>query len=97
MGLSMFEQETVITWDRSSDEMILYTADTFLLERLRGLDAYKLVKEYRQYGQVFAAAFVADKKLITIRKGRKVISEEQKAKMMLALQKGREEIDENQF
>jgi len=97
MGLTLTEQETVIRWDRSSDEMTVYTADTFLIERLKSLDAYRLIREYTQGGQVVAADFAADKKLITIRKGRRALTDEQREKLAEQLSKGRAERDEKPF
>lgn len=35
MGLTLDEQETVITYDRAGDNMNVYTADPYLLARLR--------------------------------------------------------------
>lgn len=61
------EQETVITFDRASDEMNVYTADPNLMARLDKLDAYKKWREHRFEGKVIAADYRADKKLLTLR------------------------------
>lgn len=67
MGLSFAEQETVITYDRAGDTMNVYTANPAEIRRLRGLKAYKVVREHRNGGQVVAVDFQADKKLLTLR------------------------------
>lgn len=83
MGLSMAEQETVITWDREGAFMNVYTADPYLLARLKKLDAYKLIREHRQEGKVIAADFEADKKLCFLRPKlyKKDLTEEQRAEI----------------
>ena len=58
------EQETVITWDRSSNMMNVYTADPALIRRLRGLQSYRLVREHKQGGKVVACDFEAEKRLL---------------------------------
>ncbi len=73
MGLSLAEQETVITFDRAGDTMNVYTADPATMRRLRGLKAYSLVREHRQEGKVIACDFEADKALLTLR-GKKPVS-----------------------
>ena len=67
MALTLAEQETVITYDRESDKMNIYTADPVLLRRLMKLDAYTLIREHKQGGVTIAADFEADKKLLTLR------------------------------
>ncbi len=81
MGLSLAEQETVITFDRAGDCMNVYTADPYLLARLSKQEAYTLVREHRQDGEVIAADFTADKKLLTLRTKRVKLelTEEQRA------------------
>ncbi len=75
------EQETVITFDRSTNMMRVYTADPALMRRLRGLKSYKLIREHRQNGKVIAADFEAEKKLLTLRSKAPTsnMSEEQRA------------------
>ena len=48
MALTLAEQETVITYDRESDKMSVYTADPVLLRRLMKLEAYMLMRQYHQ-------------------------------------------------
>ena len=67
MGLSFAEQETVVTFNRGEDRMNVYTADKYLLARLKKLKAYTLVREHRQGGKLIAADFEADKRLLTFR------------------------------
>lgn len=69
MGLSMAEQETVVTWDRASDEMNVYTADACLMARLDKLpNIYRRVKVYQNDGQVVAADYRAEKRFCTLRR-----------------------------
>lgn len=94
MGLSREEQETVITYDRAGDVMSVYTADPYLLGWLKRQPAYTLVREHKQGGQVVAADFEADKKLLTLRTkppARQKLTEEQKAEVAARLKKGRQE------
>lgn len=81
MGLSLAEQETVITYDRESDKMNIYTADPVLLRRLMKLEAYKLMREHKRGGVTIAADFEADKKLLTLRtmRTKRELTEEQRA------------------
>lgn len=81
MGLSLAEQETVITYDRESDKMNIYTADPVLLRRLMKLEAYKLMREHKQGGITIAADFEADKSLCFLRDKpyKKNLTEEQRA------------------
>jgi len=74
------EQETVITWDKSSCMMRVYTADPVLIRRLKGLQSYKLITEHRQGGEVIACDFEAEKKLLTLRSKptARTMTEEQK-------------------
>lgn len=82
MGLTLYEQETIINMNREDDEMLVYTADPALMRRLSKLAAYKKVKEYRNGGKVIAMDFTADKKLLFLRgKVLKMeLSEEEKMK-----------------
>lgn len=74
------EQETVITWDRSTAMMNVYTADPALIRRLKGLQSYRLVREHRQGGKVVACDFEAEKRLLTLRSKplARTMTEEQK-------------------
>ena len=74
------EQETVITWDRASNMMNVYTADPALIRRLRGLQSYRLVREHKQGGKVVACDFEAEKRCLTLRSKppARTMTEEQK-------------------
>lgn len=74
------EQETVITWDRGTAMMNVYTADPALIRRLKGLQSYRLVREHRQGGKVVACDFEAEKRLLTLRSKplARTMTEEQK-------------------
>ena len=93
MRLTLEEQETVITYDRAGDTMNIYTADPYLIARLRKQEAYEVVREHRQGGGVVAVDFRADKKLLTLRKERqkgRPMTEEQKTAMQAGAKKYRE-------
>lgn len=69
MGLSFEEQETVISYNRNSDKMNVYTADSFLMARLNKLkDIYKLVRVHKQDGEIVAADYEAEKRFCTLRR-----------------------------
>lgn len=68
--LTLAEQETVISFDRSSDTMTVYTADPYLLAKLAKRDTYKKIKECKQGKKVVAMTFEADKRLLTLRAAR---------------------------
>jgi len=82
MGLSRYEQETVINYNNDEATMRVYTADPALMRRLKSLPAYECIQEDRQDGKVIAMTFKASKKLVFLRsKELKVnLSEEEKAK-----------------
>lgn len=83
MGLSLYEQETIINLNREEGEMDIFTADPSLMRRLSSLPAYKKTGERKQEGKVIAMTFRADKKLLTLRgervKGRQLTDEEKAA------------------
>ena len=75
------EQETVITWDRATTMMNVYTADPALIRRLKGLKSYRLIREHKQGGQVVACDFEAEKRCLTLRSNppaKKILTEEEK-------------------
>ena len=82
-SLSLEEQETVISYDRSTDKMTVYTANPFEIARLEKMAAYRKVKEDKNGGRVVSATFEADKHLLTLRservKGRKMTDKEKEA------------------
>ena len=82
MGLTRYEQETCINYNRDEDFMTVYTAGPALMRRLKKLPAYELVEVSKQDGKVIAMTFKADKKLVLLRsKILKVeLSEEEKAR-----------------
>lgn len=67
MGLSRLEQETTINFNAAEDGIVLYTAYPPLMRKLSASPDYKLVKEYRQDGEVVAMEFTAGRNMITIR------------------------------
>jgi hypothetical protein len=80
MSLTYEEQETIITYDRLSKSMHVYTADTNLIKRLDALEAYKRINVQTQDGVIVSADYEADKRLCTLRSKRvtRVFTEEQK-------------------
>lgn len=92
MSLTFAEQETVITWDRTSDMMEVYTAEPALMRRLSSLPAYEQVEQFTQNGEVVALKFRAEKKLLTLRSKRTTnnMTEEQKEAARERLRKARE-------
>lgn len=82
-GLTLEEQETVISYDRSTDKMTVYTANPFEIARLEKMAAYRKVKEDRNGGRVVSATFEADKHLLTLRSKRleRHLTDEQKAEV----------------
>ena len=89
MRLTLEEQETVITYDRAGDTMNIYTADPYMIARLRKQEAYEVVREHRQGGEVIAVDFRADKKLLTLKSKRIVLSEAEKARRAELLARNR--------
>ncbi len=81
--MTLQEQETVITWDKSTAIMNIYTADAALIRRLRGLQSYKLIREHCHGGQVVACDFEAEKRCLTLRSkpptGKKLTEEQREA------------------
>jgi hypothetical protein len=67
MGLSRLEQEVIINFNAAEDGIVLYTAYPPLMRKLSASPDYKLVKEYRQDGEVIAMEFTAARNMITIR------------------------------
>lgn len=70
MGLTRYEQETVINFNNDEDTMQVYTADPALMRRLKSLPAYECIQKDRQDGKVIAMTFKASKKLLTLRSKR---------------------------
>lgn len=76
------EMETLVSFDRETDEMTIYTADPFLMARLGKMDAYALRQEFKQDGKRVAAEYTAHKKLLTLRsKMPRELSPEEKRKL----------------
>lgn len=83
MGLSLYEQETIINMNNDEKEMDIYTASPALMRRLSSLPAYTKTGERKNGGQVVAMTFKADKKLLALRGKifKKEYTEEQRAEM----------------
>ena len=72
------EMETVIRFDRACGDMVIYTADKAVMNRLSKLPAYTKTGEGKQGGQVVSMTFKASKKLLTLRAKSRTMTEEQK-------------------
>lgn len=82
MGLSLYEQETIINMNNDEKEMDIYTASPALMRRLSSLPAYTKTGERKNGGQVVAMTFKADKRLLTLRGDRvkrRALTDEEKA------------------
>ena len=82
MGLSLYEQETIINMNNDEKEMDIYTASPALMRRLSSLPAYTKTGERKNGGQVVAITFKADKRLLTLRGDRvkrRALTDEEKA------------------
>ena len=86
------EKETVISFDRESDTMRIYTADSVMMNRLSKLKAYKMTRERKNGGRVVSREYEADKHLLTLRSKRVIstMTDEQKQNAAERLKKMRE-------
>lgn len=78
MGLSLLEQETIVTWNRAEDEMTVYTANPSVMRRLDGLEAYTKTGESTQDGEVVSMTFKADKALFQLKGRKRMVSDKQR-------------------
>lgn len=80
MALSLYEQETVITFNAEEDCMEIYTAYPPLMRQLSKRKTYTKIKEDKMNGKIISMTFKADKKLLTLRasKPKSTMTEEQK-------------------
>lgn len=67
MGLSLYEQECVILYNREEPHATVYTSDTNMMRRLKNNPAFEIIKTYRNCGEIVAYDFRVDKRYITIR------------------------------
>lgn len=81
----MEEQETTIVFDRIGDTMRIYTADTTMIALLD--KKYSRAKEYTDKGGLYAVEYVADKSLLTFRKKKMTLTDEQKKERVTRLRK----------
>ncbi len=93
MGLSRYEQETVIGYNNAEDVMTVYTADPALMRRLSRLSAYRKIREDKNNGKVVSMTFEADKRLVTLRNKRVVST--QTAEQKDAARKRMQELNKN--
>ena len=82
MALSLYEQETIITFSAEDDTMEIYTAYPPIMRQLSKRKAYTKIKEEKMNGKIVAMTFKADKKLLTLRasKPKSTMTDEQKEK-----------------
>lgn len=75
------ECETIIRWDRASDEMHIYTCDSTVWNRLdKSPDVYKFIKADTEDGKVVSKNYLSHKKMCTLRskKVERVTTDEQR-------------------
>ena len=70
MGLTKYEMEVHVMWNRESDEAEIYTSDPSVMRKLSKLEAYHKTREHRNGGQIVALEFTCDKHLISFRSKR---------------------------
>ena len=79
MGAPISEQETVVQFDRDGETMNIYTSDSTIMTKLDKI--YKRTREHRADGQLYAAEYVVDKRLLSFRSKltKRTMTEEEKA------------------
>ena len=91
MGFSIDEQETVIQISRSSGMMHIWTSDKTMMTKLDNLceksSDWSCTGENRINGEVCDKDYTADKRLLSLRSNRRILSEEEKAKVVARLHK----------
>lgn len=90
MSVPIEEQETVVQFDRTSDNMSIYTSDRRYITKLDKI--YKRSKEFKYNGKVEAVEYIVPVKLLTFRSKpvqRKALTEEQKKEKVEAMKKNR--------
>lgn len=85
MGVPLEEQETVIQFNRTDNHATIYTSDSTMMTKLDKCvavspDLYKLKEVHKlQEGGICGKTYVLeDKKMLSLRKVKKVLSEEQR-------------------
>lgn len=101
MGLSRLEQETIIKFNAEEAGIEIYTAYPPLMRKLSASPDYKMVKEYKQDGEVIAMDFKAGRNMITIRSkkpAKREMTEEEKqiARERLARMRSKKSLLANQ-
>ena len=92
-GITLEEQETVINFGWSDKDMTIYTTDRTMITKLDKLvedGEYEVIEEHKlQNGRVIGKTYKADKSLLTLRAKKRVLTEEQKNKLINGLNKAR--------
>lgn len=85
MGVPLEEQETVIQFNRTDNHATIYTSDSTMMTKLdkcvaASPDLYKLKEVHKlQEGGICGKTYILeDKKMLSLRKVKKVLSEEQR-------------------
>ena len=85
MNVPLEEQETVIQFNRTDDYATIYTSDSTMITKLdkccdEAPEFYKLQKEdHLRDGSVSGKTYIlSDRKMLSFRKTKRVVSEEQK-------------------
>lgn len=90
MGLTLLEQETIITFNREETEMVIYTFDPKLINRFTKFAAEHpdLCTHAEPATELHAHIFVLDKGLVSIRPKRVYTDEEREEMRQKAIARG---------
>lgn len=95
MGYTLEEQETVIQISRNNDTMRIWTSDRTMMTKLDNLceksSNWTCTGENKIDGEVCDKEYTADKKLLTFRSYRRVLTEEQKAEFLKRMKGAQDE------
>lgn len=100
MGLSIAEQETVVSFMRDGDDCTIYTSDSTVMTRLdklaksKAAPLWKLVEEHRdKNGDLVGKTYKTNKRLVSFRSAiaKREMTEEQKQRSAESLARYREQ------
>ena len=96
MSVPIEEQETVVQFDRTSDNMSIYTSDRRYITKLDKI--YKRSREFKYNGKVEAVEYIVPVRLLTFRKAtkKKPINEElrkERSERLKAMRKAQSNFD----
>lgn len=100
--LSMYEQETVITYNREEKTATVYSADPVVLRKLERLhekhpDTYRFIEEETMNGEVISKTYIVPKRMIRFGTPVKMSDEQREAaaRRLRALREGRNVDDDD--